>query len=62
MDREYQKLNKSYRTYGSYRSYKMAFSPITKNEMTVIPADKLPPQSLDAEESVLGALMMDKMQ
>ena len=38
----------------------MAFSPITKNEMTVIPADKLPPQSLDAEESVLGALMMDK--
>ena len=28
--------------------------------MTVIPADKLPPQSLDAEESVLGALMMDK--
>lgn len=38
----------------------MSFSPITKNEMTVIPADKLPPQSLDAEESVLGALMMDK--
>jgi replicative DNA helicase len=38
----------------------MSFSPITKNEMTVVPADKLPPQSLDAEESVLGALMMDK--
>jgi replicative DNA helicase len=38
----------------------MAFSPITKNEISVVSADKLPPQSLDAEESVLGALMMDK--
>jgi len=38
----------------------MSFSPITKNDIAVVPADKLPPQSLDAEESVLGALMMDK--
>jgi len=38
----------------------MAFSPITKSDIAVVPADKLPPQAIDAEESVLGALMMDK--
>ena len=37
------------------------FSPITKSNIgTVVPIDKLPPQSLEAEESVLGALLMDK--
>ncbi|MBI4120051.1 MAG: replicative DNA helicase [Parcubacteria group bacterium] len=37
----------------------MAFSPLTKTDFNV-PADKLPPQALEAEESVLGALMIDK--
>ncbi|MEK7175117.1 MAG: replicative DNA helicase [Patescibacteria group bacterium] len=42
-------------------------SPITKPDFTPpfasrsgVPIDKLPPQSIEAEESVLGALMMDK--
>lgn len=44
------------------------FSPIIKSDLTPpldyarggVPVDKLPPQSVEAEESVLGALMMDK--
>ncbi|MBI4119039.1 MAG: replicative DNA helicase [Parcubacteria group bacterium] len=45
----------------------MAFAPITKTDLASpfsekgrISADKLPPQSLEAEESVLGSLLMDK--
>lgn len=38
----------------------MPFSPIAKTDLNLIPIDKLPPQSLEAEESVLGALMIDK--
>ncbi len=38
----------------------MAFAPISKTDLNLVPIDKLPPQSLEAEESVLGALMMDK--
>lgn len=37
----------------------MALSPLTKTDFAV-PADKLPPQALEAEESVLGSLMIDK--
>ena len=37
----------------------MALTPITKQNLTA-PVDKLPPQALEAEESVLGALMIDK--
>lgn len=38
----------------------MSFSPITKTDINLVPIDKLPPQSLEAEESVLGAVLMDK--
>ncbi|MEK7564928.1 MAG: replicative DNA helicase [Patescibacteria group bacterium] len=35
-------------------------SPITKTDINTVSIDKLPPQSIEAEESVLGALLMDK--
>ncbi|MEK7629526.1 MAG: replicative DNA helicase [Patescibacteria group bacterium] len=38
----------------------MAFDSITKTDINTVSIDKLPPQSIEAEESVLGALLMDK--
>ncbi|MDP3764497.1 MAG: replicative DNA helicase [bacterium] len=35
-------------------------SPLTKTDINPVSIDKLPPQSIEAEESVLGALLMDK--
>lgn len=35
-------------------------SPLSKTDINTVSIDKLPPQSIEAEESVLGALLMDK--
>ncbi len=35
-------------------------SPVSKTDINGVSIDKLPPQSIEAEESVLGALLMDK--